>query len=58
MMLRSGYAYYYAQYSKNCAENAVTYENLELEAQRSRVGVWKNSNSIEPSEFRRRAKEK
>ena len=37
MMLRSDYAYYYAQYSKNCSENAVTYENLELEAQRSRV---------------------
>jgi endonuclease YncB( thermonuclease family) len=58
MMIRSGYAYYYAQYSKNCAENAVTYENLELEAQRSRVGVWKNPNSMKPSEFRRRAKEK
>jgi endonuclease YncB( thermonuclease family) len=58
MMIRSGYAYYYAQYSKNCAENAVTYENLELEAQRSRVGVWKNSNAMKPSEFRKKARQK
>ena len=57
MMLRSGYAYYYAQYSKNCAENAVTYENLELDAQRSRVGMWKNPNSMKPSDFGKRARE-
>jgi len=58
MMLRSGYAYYYAQYSKNCAENAVTYENLQLEAQRSRVGMWKNPNSMKPPDFEKRAREK
>jgi endonuclease YncB( thermonuclease family) len=58
MMLRSGYAYYYAEHSKNCVKNAFTYENLELEAQQSRVGVWKNSSSIKPSDFRKITREK
>jgi endonuclease YncB( thermonuclease family) len=58
MMIKDGMAYYYAQYSKNCSDNAERYAQLEKEAQRSRVGVWKNPNSMKPSEFRRRVKEK
>jgi endonuclease YncB( thermonuclease family) len=58
MMISSGYAYYYAEHSKNCAKNAFTYENLELEAQRSRVGMWKNPNSMKQSDFGERAREK
>ena len=58
MMIKDGMAYYYAQYSKNCSDNAERYAQLEKEAQRSRVGVWKNPNSVKPSEFRKRAREK
>ncbi len=58
MMIKSGMAYYYAEYSKSCADNAEAYAQLEKEAQRSRVGVWKNPNSMKPSEFRRMAREK
>ena len=58
MMIKDGMAYYYAQYSKNCSDNAERYAQLEKEAQRSRVGVWKNPNAMKPSEFRKRAKEK
>jgi endonuclease YncB( thermonuclease family) len=58
MMIKSGMAYYYAEYSKNCEDNATIYANLEKEAQRSRVGVWKNPNSMKPSEFRKRVREK
>jgi endonuclease YncB( thermonuclease family) len=58
MMIKSGYAYYYSEYSKNCEDNATIYANLEKEAQRSRLGVWKNPNSVKPSEFRKRARQK
>ena len=58
MMIKSGYAYYYSEYSKSCEDNATIYANLEKEAQRSRLGVWKNPNSVKPSEFRKRAREK
>ena len=58
MMIKDGMAYYYAQYSKNCSDNAERYAQLEKEAQRSRVGVWKNPNAMKPSEFRKRAREK
>jgi endonuclease YncB( thermonuclease family) len=58
MMIKSGMAYYYSEYSKNCEDNATIYANLEKEAQRSRVGVWKNPNSMKPSEFRKIAREK
>ena len=54
MMIKDGMAYYYAQYSKNCSDNAERYAQLEKEAQRSRVGVWKNPNSMKPSEYRRK----
>jgi endonuclease YncB( thermonuclease family) len=56
MMIKDGMAYYYAQYSKNCSDNAERYAQLEKEAQRSRVGVWKNPNAMKPSEFRRKNK--
>ena len=58
MMIKSGYAYYYSEYSKSCEDNATIYANLEKEAQRSRLGVWKNPNSVKPSEFRKRARAK
>jgi endonuclease YncB( thermonuclease family) len=58
MMIKDGMAYYYAQYSKNCSDNAERYAQLEKEAQRSRIGVWKNPNSVKPSEFRKRARKK
>jgi endonuclease YncB( thermonuclease family) len=58
MMIKSGMAYYYSEYSKNCEDNATIYANLEKEAQRSRLGVWKNPNSVKPSEFRKMAREK
>ena len=58
MMIKDGMAYYYAQYSKNCSDNAERYAQLEKEAKRSRVGVWKNPNSVKPSEFRKRARQK
>jgi len=58
MMIKDGMAYYYAQYSKNCSDNAERYAQLEKEAQRSRLGVWKNPNSVKPSEFRKRARQK
>jgi len=58
MMIKDGMAYYYAQYSKNCSDNAERYAQLEKEAQRSRVGVWKNPNSMKPSDFRIMAREK
>jgi endonuclease YncB( thermonuclease family) len=56
MMIKSGMAYYYPEYSKNCEDNATIYANLEKQAQRSRVGVWKNPNSVKPSEFGRKNK--
>jgi endonuclease YncB( thermonuclease family) len=58
MMIKEGMAYYYAQYSKNCSDNAERYAQLEKEAKRSRVGVWKNPNAMKPSEFRKRARQK
>ena len=58
MMIKDGMAYYYAQYSKNCSDNAERYAQLEKEAQRSRVGVWKNPNAMKPSEFRKKARQK
>ena len=58
MMIKDGMAYYYAQYSKNCSDNAERYAQLEKEAKRSRVGVWKNPNAMKPSEFRKRARQK
>jgi endonuclease YncB( thermonuclease family) len=57
-MIKAGMAFYYSQYSSACKDNAQIYEQLEKEAKRSRVGVWKNPNSIKPSEFRKRAREK
>jgi endonuclease YncB( thermonuclease family) len=53
MMIQSGMAYYYSQYAKNCSDNADQYAQLEKEAQRSRIGVWKNKNSMKPADFRR-----
>ena len=52
MMIKDGMAYYYAQYSKNCSDNAERYAQLEKEAQRSRLGVWKY-NGLKPWEYRK-----
>ena len=57
-MIKSGMAYYYSEYSENCSDNSAVYAQLEKEAQRSRLGVWKNPNSVKPSEFRKRARQK
>jgi endonuclease YncB( thermonuclease family) len=58
MMIKDGMAYYYAQYSKNCSDNAERYAQLEKEAQKKKIGVWKNPNSMKPSDFRIMAREK
>jgi micrococcal nuclease len=52
MMINSGNAYYYSQYSKNCAENAKIYTNLQKEAQEKKIGVWKY-NGLKPWEYRK-----
>ena len=54
MMIRSGMAHFYSEFAKNCSDNADQYAQLEKEAQRSRLGVWKNPNAMSPSEFRRK----
>ena len=53
-MINAGMAYYYSDYAKNCSDNSDQYAQLEKEAQRSRVGIWKNPNAMKPSEFRRK----
>ena len=52
MMINSGNAYYYAQYSKNCSENAEIYANLEKEAKKKKSGIWKY-NGLKPWEYRK-----
>jgi endonuclease YncB( thermonuclease family) len=54
MMIKSGMAHFYSQFARNCSDNADQYAQLEKEAQRSRVGIWKNPNPMSPSEFRRK----
>jgi endonuclease YncB( thermonuclease family) len=54
VMIRSGMAHFYSQFARNCSDNADQYAQLEKEAQRSRVGIWKNPNVMLPSEFRRK----
>jgi endonuclease YncB( thermonuclease family) len=54
LMIKSGMAYYYSDYAKNCSDNSAVYAQLEKEAQRSRLGVWKNPNAMKPSEYRRK----
>ena len=54
MMIRSGMAHFYSEFAKNCSDNADQYAQLEKEAQRSRLGIWKNPNAMSPSEFRRK----
>lgn len=53
MMIKDGMAYFYADFAKSCGDNAERYAELEKEAQRSRVGVWKNPNSIKPWDYRK-----
>jgi endonuclease YncB( thermonuclease family) len=52
MMIKDGMAYYYAQYSKNCSDNAERYTQLEKEAQKQKIGVWKY-NGLKPWEYRK-----
>jgi endonuclease YncB( thermonuclease family) len=54
MMIKSGYAYYYSEYSKNCEDNATIYANLDKEAQRSHLGVW-SKDRMKPWEFRKKS---
>ena len=54
MMLKAGMAFYYAQYANSCKDNAQIYEQLEKEAQRSRLGVWKSANPMKPWEYRKK----
>jgi len=53
LMIKSGMAHFYSQFARNCSDNADQYAQLEKEAQRSRLGVWKNP-GMSPSEFRRK----
>jgi len=54
MMINSGNAYFYSEFAKACPDNAQRYGELEEDAKRSHLGVWKNPNSMKPSEFRKR----
>jgi micrococcal nuclease len=54
MMINSGMAHFYPEFARNCPDNAERYAQLEKEAQRSRLGVWKSPNVMLPSEFRRK----
>lgn len=50
-MVADGMAYHYAQYSRNCPSRAVIAE-AEAIARTSRVGVWADSMSVKPWEWR------
>jgi len=52
-MVADGMAYHYAQYSGNCPSRAVIAE-AEANAKSSRVGVWADSMSVKPWEWRQR----
>jgi len=52
MMIKDGMAYYYVQYSKNCSDNAERYAQLEKEAQKKKIGVWKY-NGLKSWEYRK-----
>jgi endonuclease YncB( thermonuclease family) len=54
-MVRAGYAWHYQQYSGNCPnKNAIAL--AEEMAKESKAGVWANSNSQPPWEWRKRNK--
>jgi len=56
-MLKAGMAFYYAQYSSTCKDNAQIYEQLEKEAKSKKAGVWQSANPMKPWEYRKKARE-
>lgn len=58
MMIKSGMAYFYADYASACKDNSTMYAQFEKDAQQSRLGVWANGNSVKPWDYRRAKKDK
>lgn len=48
-MVKNGYAWHYARYSKD-----TSYKDLEVEAKQYRRGLWREKSPIAPWEFRKR----
>ena len=47
-LVKNGLAWHFKKYSKS-----VEYSNLELEAQKKKIGLWKDKSSIAPREWRK-----
>lgn len=47
-MIKRGMAWHFKRYSSN-----VTYANLELEARKNKIGLWRDPNPIAPWEWRK-----
>lgn len=56
-MLKSGNAYLYRRYAKNCP-NVAAFEKAEEIAQEKKLGVWKSSKSVKPWDYRRQRRSK
>jgi endonuclease YncB( thermonuclease family) len=57
MMIKSGYAYFYADYASACKDNSAMYAQFEKEAKAGKVGVWAK-NSTKPWDYRKTKKAK
>lgn len=57
MMIRAGYAYFYADYASACKDNSAMYAQFEKEAKAGKVGVWAK-NSTKPWDYRKTKKAK
>jgi micrococcal nuclease len=55
-LAREGLVAVYQQYVKNCPD-ATAVEQAEAQAKRQRVGIWSDSQFVQPSEWRRRYKQ-
>jgi len=53
MMIKAGYAYFYADYASACKDNSAMYAQFEKEAKAGKVGVWARGNSIKPWDYRK-----
>ncbi|NJO85294.1 MAG: thermonuclease family protein [Synechococcaceae cyanobacterium RM1_1_27] len=52
-MVRSGMAYVYEKYLKNCPLSAKSLMEAEDQARRIRMGVWSDPSAIKPWDFRK-----
>ena len=57
MMIKSGYAYFYADYASARKDNSAMYAQFEKEAKAGKVGVWAK-NSTKPWDYRKTKKAK